>query len=371
MPLPLEEAAALWQEASAAGLGTCGSECHLAYLMSLREPLDPAWVLDASHLPGFEEGSLALDDHSECRGNCGQRGFCRAGTCRCAVAYAGRHCSDRIPLPGPLVPLAEGRFLLTRSRVATLLRGPEGVTAGSRKNGANVPVSTFSTAVLPFATTPSLIRALPKKDYLGSRLYDRCALVAPGDRLRGRGLQEEIDSHDLVMRFDAAGTKGNEVDVGQRTSHRVVSGDHPAWHESAEVVFQRAETAMHAEVYSEFVASNHGAPFFLLDPTSISPLGQLLRTNISSPTVGAWMALHICSEVDLYGFPLATPQAGPGLGHKTSPVGEREPYQGIHAGTFSVSEARWLSDLVRAGLLRAVGPTVAVNSHLLLLDSTE
>lgn len=154
------------------------------------------------------------------RGRCGQNGFCRAGICRCAIAFAGNHCSDRIPLPGPLIPLAQGHFLLTRSRVATLMGGPDRETAGSRKKGASNQLSAASReAGLPFPITPSLLQALPNKDYLGSRLYDRCALVAPGDRLRGRRLHEDIDSHDLVMRFDAATTKG--AFISHRTGWRV------------------------------------------------------------------------------------------------------------------------------------------------------
>ena len=40
-------------------------------------------------------------------------------------------------------------------------------------------------------------------------VYDSCAIVSNSANLIGSGLGEEIDSHDFVMRFNVAPTKGS------------------------------------------------------------------------------------------------------------------------------------------------------------------
>lgn len=133
------------------------------------------------------------------------------GHCSCAVAYAPPKCAERIPLPGPLSPLQQASFLLTRPRAMALSGRPAWGTRGDRRKGpeGGVPGARDGPR-LPFPVTNSLLRALPEDDRLGGRLYEHCALVLPGDRLVGLGLQEDIDSHDVVMRFDNAGVKGND-----------------------------------------------------------------------------------------------------------------------------------------------------------------
>lgn len=151
---------------------------------------------DVTHVPGLV------------RGTCNGRGFCRMSECSCAVVYAGPKCYERIPLPGPVSPLENASFLLTKPRALALSGRPAWGTGGARRKGPGGGLPQAHDAPrLPFPITHSLLRALPDDDHMGGRLYEHCALVVPGDRLRGLGLQEDIDSHDVVMRFDHAGTK--------------------------------------------------------------------------------------------------------------------------------------------------------------------
>ncbi|XP_020638109.3 CMP-N-acetylneuraminate-beta-galactosamide-alpha-2,3-sialyltransferase 2 [Pogona vitticeps] len=49
-----------------------------------------------------------------------------------------------------------------------------------------------------------------------------CAVVGNSGRLRGSKYGEKIDSHQFVLRINTAPTKGFEVDVGTRTTHRFI-----------------------------------------------------------------------------------------------------------------------------------------------------
>ncbi|XP_021698080.1 beta-galactoside alpha-2,6-sialyltransferase 2 isoform X2 [Aedes aegypti] len=50
-----------------------------------------------------------------------------------------------------------------------------------------------------------------------------CAVIASAGSLKGSRLGDFIDDHDVVMRFNHAPTKGFEVDVGSKTTVRVVN----------------------------------------------------------------------------------------------------------------------------------------------------
>ena len=48
-------------------------------------------------------------------------------------------------------------------------------------------------------------------------------MVSSSGRLKGQGLGADIDEHDAVFRINEAATDGYEVDVGNKTTVRVVN----------------------------------------------------------------------------------------------------------------------------------------------------
>ena len=66
-------------------------------------------------------------------------------------------------------------------------------------------------------------RFFPSSPLLANQRYNTCAVVSSGGSLHKSGLGEFIDSHDLVLRFNNAPTEGHEVDVGKKTSIRIVN----------------------------------------------------------------------------------------------------------------------------------------------------
>lgn len=54
------------------------------------------------------------------------------------------------------------------------------------------------------------MKLLPQEDPVGKRLYRSCAIVGNSGILLLEAQGQEIDSHDFVMRFNGAPTKGLE-----------------------------------------------------------------------------------------------------------------------------------------------------------------
>ena len=64
---------------------------------------------------------------------------------------------------------------------------------------------------------------VPPKDVVSKMPYKSCAVVGNSGMLAYGQNGKEIDSHDVVIRFNGAPTKGLENRVGTRTSFRLVN----------------------------------------------------------------------------------------------------------------------------------------------------
>lgn len=58
----------------------------------------------------------------------------------------------------------------------------------------------------------------PSSAHFEHRRRPTCAVVGSGGVLRGLGYGNEIDRHDIVVRFNMAMMKGYEEDVGRKTT---------------------------------------------------------------------------------------------------------------------------------------------------------
>lgn len=76
--------------------------------------------------------------------------------------------------------------------------------------------------VLDYLPINTLGEVLDKK-VAGERNQRTCALVSSAGALKGSHLGPEIDSHDVVLRFNNAPTKGFEQDVGSKTTVRILN----------------------------------------------------------------------------------------------------------------------------------------------------
>jgi len=166
---------------------------------------------------------------------------------------------------------------------------------------------------------------LPAKEVLNPKTYRSCAIVGSSDNLLRQFLGDEINDHDVVIRFNGATTKGYEKHVGRITNLRFVTNAWLGFREFPQ------ETVIYLDPFS-------GDPLYGCDrvtectntsATANKFLEELklfrqLRVTQLHPKVAKWMATpfvdkgrhwmlssgfqvallmsHICEEVDMYGF---------------------------------------------------------------------
>ena len=181
-------------------------------------------------------------------------------------------------------------------------------------------------AKLSPSTFAELKGALPQKEDASismDRTHGTCALVGNSGVLARNTFGDEIDQHDLVIRFNRGPTKGYEELVGRRTDLRWFSG------ESA-IGFDEREEDHNGDDGAGGTASIH----FVVNGRELRNVMRYRRTHttldddlvIVSPkflsdaskslgflpasvgTIALYYALHVCRSIDLYGFMAAESQ---------------------------------------------------------------
>eukprot|EP00873_Tetraselmis_striata_P043373 jgi/Tetstr1/463637/TSEL_008498.t1 len=155
-------------------------------------------------------------------------------------------------------------------------------------------------------------RSMPETNFLGELEppVKRCAVVSSSASLLGKGLGEEIDKHDLVMRLNAAPHARHENDVGTFTTLRLSSMQHSGFREdSTETgivnwcpINTRRPHCLHKNLAQVAKQKMHG-----LYPGFASWVGRGLARNgrphsASAGYMGALMLLHVCERVTVVGF---------------------------------------------------------------------
>lgn len=197
-----------------------------------------------------------------------------------------------------------------------------------------VQVSTLTQDLQPFSSQP-WAAYLPTQnitDEIGP--YKTCAVVSSAGSMKGSRLGKEIDAHDAVLRFNAAPTTGFEVDVGSKTTLRLInsqvmaSEDHRflssslyssgilvAWDPapfSADLHqwFNRTDYPIFTQ-FQRYRRLHPLQPFYIIHPRVEWQLWQRIQDNMaeqiqknppSSGLLGTMLMMSLCEVVHVYEF---------------------------------------------------------------------
>uniref|UniRef100_A0A2K6SUG0 Beta-galactoside alpha-2,6-sialyltransferase 2 n=1 Tax=Saimiri boliviensis boliviensis TaxID=39432 RepID=A0A2K6SUG0_SAIBB len=178
-----------------------------------------------------------------------------------------------------------------------------------------------------------LVPAVPLSQ-LHPRGLRSCAVVMSAGAILNSSLGEEIDSHDAVLRFNSAPTRGYEKDVGNKTTVRIINSQiltNPSHHfiDSSlykDVILVAWDPAPYSAnlnlwykkpdynlftPYIQHRQRNPNQPFYILHPKFIWQLWDIIQENTkekiqpnppSSGFIGILIMMSMCREVHVYEY---------------------------------------------------------------------
>ncbi|KAM6446628.1 beta-galactoside alpha-2,6-sialyltransferase 2 isoform 3-T5 [Liasis olivaceus] len=130
--------------------------------------------------------------------------------------------------------------------------------------------------------------------------FGSCAVVMSAGAILNSSLGHEIDSHDAVLRFNSAPTKGYEKDVGNKTTIRIINSQ---WYKNPDYNLFTP--------YVQHRSKNPNQPFYILHPKFIWQLWDIIQENTkekiqpnppSSGFIGIFIMMSMCTEVHVYEY---------------------------------------------------------------------
>ncbi|KAM6446629.1 beta-galactoside alpha-2,6-sialyltransferase 2 isoform 4-T9 [Liasis olivaceus] len=164
--------------------------------------------------------------------------------------------------------------------------------------------------------------------------FGSCAVVMSAGAILNSSLGHEIDSHDAVLRFNSAPTKGYEKDVGNKTTIRIINSqiltnpnyhfvDNSLYKDVILVAWDPAPYSANLDVwyknpdynlftpYVQHRSKNPNQPFYILHPKFIWQLWDIIQENTkekiqpnppSSGFIGIFIMMSMCTEVHVYEY---------------------------------------------------------------------
>ncbi|KAM3850719.1 beta-galactoside alpha-2,6-sialyltransferase 2-like [Diretmus argenteus] len=179
-------------------------------------------------------------------------------------------------------------------------------------------------------------RLVPSRplDQLQGSEYRTCAVVTSAGAILNSSLGKEIDSHDAVLRFNAAPTQGFQKDVGNKTTIRIINSQILArpkhqfntsslYRDVTLVAWDPAPYSVDLRKwyenpdydlftpYSERRRRQPDQPFYILHPGFIWRLWDVIQANTqeniqpnppSSGFIGILLMMSLCREVHVYEY---------------------------------------------------------------------
>ncbi|XP_058030692.1 CMP-N-acetylneuraminate-beta-galactosamide-alpha-2,3-sialyltransferase 1 [Ahaetulla prasina] len=198
----------------------------------------------------------------------------------------------------------------------------------------------------------------------------RCAVIGNSGNLRQSHYGQEIDAHDLVFRMNKAPTKGFESDVGSKTTHHFVYPE--SYRELEETVsmilipFKILDlrwvisaltngTINHTYIPVPRKIKANKDKIMVYHPSFIKYVyDNWLQHHGRYPSTGFLsiiFALHLCDEVDLYGFGADSK----GNWHhywENNPSAGAFRQTGVHDGDFEANVTQTLASVAKIRLFK-------------------
>eukprot|EP00897_Mesotaenium_endlicherianum_P004766 jgi/Mesen1/4317/ME000022S03606 len=234
---------------------------------------------------------------------CSGRGRMIGGMCVCSILFQGPQCAGVRETGELAVEGYEDDLVINREQLAFL------ESASAKENNNTLASSGGLIAKLLGGLKPRVANELrqlvPAYDPFDSQLFDTCAVVGSSGSLLLKEAGAEIDSNDMVMRFNGAPTRGFEKQVGSKTTYRLSQVEWAGFKEANEsVIYHLWLRAQHADIEHivRFKRMFPEGPLLVLDVGYLTQVFNALGTMPSIGYVGFSLALQRCRRVALYGF---------------------------------------------------------------------